>query len=84
VFPAEEAFSIAQKLEIHYTPKQGSWVNIIEEIELSGMTSQSLDQRIDRMEKFSGEVEAWQIKRDEKQKTVKRQFTYRRYRDKIS
>jgi hypothetical protein len=38
-FPAEEAFRIAQKLELHYTPKHGSWLNIAE-IELSAMTSQ--------------------------------------------
>jgi hypothetical protein len=38
VFPAEEAFGIAQKLELHYTPKHGSWLNIAE-IELSVMTS---------------------------------------------
>ena len=35
-FPAEEAFEIAQKLEIHYTPKHGSWLNIAE-IELSAL-----------------------------------------------
>jgi hypothetical protein len=35
-FPAEEAFKIAQKLEIHYTPKHGSWLNIAE-IELSAL-----------------------------------------------
>jgi hypothetical protein len=73
-FPAEEAFLIAQKLEIHYTPKHGSWLNIAE-IELSAMTSQCLDRRIDTLEKLSGELEAWQIERNEKQKIVKWQFT---------
>jgi hypothetical protein len=51
-FPAEEAFTIARKLEIHYTPKHGSWLNIAE-IELSAMTSQCLDRRIDTLEKLS-------------------------------
>jgi len=37
-FPAEEAFRLAQRLEIHYTPKHGSWLNIAE-IELSAMSS---------------------------------------------
>jgi hypothetical protein len=73
-FPAEEAFGIVQKLEIHYTPKDGSWLNI-GEIELSGMTSQCLDRRIDTLERLSGELEAWQRERNEKQKLVKWQFT---------
>jgi hypothetical protein len=73
-FPAEEAFEIAQKLEIHYTPKHGSWLNIAE-IELSAMTSQCLDRRIDTLEKLSTELEAWQINRNEKRKLVKWQFT---------
>jgi hypothetical protein len=73
-FPAEEAFKIAQKLEIHYTPKHGSWLNIAE-IELSAMTSQCLDRRIDTLEKLTTELEAWQLARNNKQKTVKWQFT---------
>ena len=57
-FPAEEAFEIAQRLEIHYPPKQGSWLNIAE-IELSAMTSLCLDRRIDTSAKLSSELEAW-------------------------
>jgi hypothetical protein len=71
-FPAEEAFRIAQRLEIHYTPKHGSWLNIAE-IELSAMTSQCLDRRIDTLERLQGELAAWQ--QDRNQKTVKWQFT---------
>jgi hypothetical protein len=41
-FPETEAFKLARKLEIHYTPKHGSWLNIAE-IELSAMTSQCLE-----------------------------------------
>jgi hypothetical protein len=73
-FPAEEAFETAQKLEIHYTPKHGSRLNIAG-IELSAMTSQCLDRRIDTLERLSGELAAWQIERNEKQKIVKWQFT---------
>jgi hypothetical protein len=73
-FPAEEAFEIAQKLEIHYTPKHGSWLNIAE-IELSAMASQCLNRRIDALEKLKPELKAWQIERNEKQKLVKWQFT---------
>ena len=72
-FPAREAFEIAQKLEIHYTPKHGSWLNIAE-IELSAMTNQCLNRRIDTLEKISAEVQAWQLERNEKQKMVKWQF----------
>jgi hypothetical protein len=72
-FSAEEAFEIARKLEIHYTPKHGSWLNIAE-IELRAMTNQSLDRRIDTLEKLNRELAAWQIERNEKQKTVKWQF----------
>jgi hypothetical protein len=58
-FPAEEAFEPARKLEIQYTPKHGSWLNIAE-IELSAMTSQCLNRRIARLEKLQGELAAWQ------------------------
>ncbi|MDR2742778.1 MAG: IS630 family transposase, partial [Treponema sp.] len=60
--------------EIHYTPKHGNWLNIAE-IGLSAMTSQCLDRRIDTLEKLKGELAAWQIGRNEKQKIVKWQFT---------
>jgi recombinational DNA repair ATPase RecF len=73
-FPAAEAFAIAQKLEIHYTPKHGSWLNIAE-TELSAMTSQCLNRRIDTLGKLKHEVGAWQQERNRKQKTVKWQFT---------
>jgi hypothetical protein len=73
-FPAAEAFSIAQKLEIHYTPKHGSWLNIAE-IELSAMTSQCLGRRTGTLEKLSAELEAWQLDRNTKQKIVRWQFT---------
>jgi hypothetical protein len=65
---------IAQKLEIQYTPRHGRWLNIAE-IELSAMTSQCPGRRIDTLEKLSGELDAWQIERNGKQKTVKWQFT---------
>jgi hypothetical protein len=72
--PVEEAFTIAQKLELYYTPKQGSWLNSAE-IELSTMTSPCLDRRIDRLETLSSELAAWQLDRNRAEKTVKGQFT---------
>jgi hypothetical protein len=52
-FPAAEALEIVQKLEIHYTPKHGSWLNRAE-IELSAMTSQCLNRRIDTLGHYDG------------------------------
>jgi recombinational DNA repair ATPase RecF len=81
-FPAAEAFAIAQRLEIHYTPKHGSWLNSAE-IELSAMTSQCLDRRIDTLEKLNKELAAWQQERNRNQKTVKWQFTAKDARIKL-
>jgi hypothetical protein len=52
-FPAAEAFGTAQKLEVHYTPKHGSRLNIAETA-LNAMTSQCLNRRIDTLEKHGG------------------------------
>ena len=73
-FPAEEALSLARRLEIHYTPKHGSWLNIAE-IELSALSMQCLNRRIDSMEKLNAELAAWQQDRNAKSKGVKWQFT---------
>jgi hypothetical protein len=81
-FPAAEAFGLARKLEIHYTPKHGSWFNIAE-IELSGMSGQCLDRRIDTLEKLQGELGVWQRERKQNQKTVKWRFTTENARIKL-
>jgi hypothetical protein len=81
-FPAEEAFEIAQRLEIHYTPKHGSWLNIAE-IELSAMTSQCLNRRIGMLDTLKRELQAWQHDRNRNQKTVKWQFTTKDARIKL-
>ncbi|MHB9294221.1 putative IS630 family transposase ISSac1 [Hollandina sp. SP2] len=81
-FPAEEAFEIAQKLEIHDTSQHGSWLNIAE-IELSAMTSQCLDRRIDTLGKLSFELGAWQQEGNTNHKTVKWQFTAENARIKL-
>ena len=61
-------------MEIHYTPKHGSWLNIAE-CELSVLTRQCLDRRIPDMEKLMTEVEAWDIARNSKQKGIDWRFT---------
>lgn len=73
-FPPEQAFRLAQKLEIHYTPKHGSWLNIAE-IELSVLSRQCLDRRIATMEEMQTQVTAWSTKRNATQKGVDWQFT---------
>jgi hypothetical protein len=62
-FDPAEARRLAQKLEIHYTPKHGSWLNIAE-IELSVLSRQCLDRRVPDFETLQSEVEAWQERRD--------------------
>lgn len=73
-FPAEEAAVLANRLEIHYTPKHGSWLNIAE-IELNAMTRQCLDRRIDEIEKLDSELSVWESKRNLHRRTVRWQFT---------
>lgn len=62
-FEPKEAKRLADKLEIHYTPKHGSWLNMAE-IELSVLSRQCLDRRVPDFETLEAEVAAWQERRD--------------------
>jgi hypothetical protein len=62
-FPPEEAKRLADKLEIHHTPKHGSWLNVAE-IELSVLARQCLDRRIPDRESLEREVAAWEAERN--------------------
>jgi len=73
-FPAEEARRLANCLEIHYTPKHGSWLNMAE-IELSVLKRQCLAGRIDSIEKMRSKVAAWNIDRNNRQTKVDWRFT---------
>jgi len=74
-FPPDEAFHLAQRLEIHYTPKHGSWLNIAE-VELAAMAAQCLGQRrIPDLITMNAELSAWYTKRNQLQKGVDWQFT---------
>jgi hypothetical protein len=73
-FPPELALRLARRLEIHYTPKHGSWLNIAE-IELSAMTRQCLDRRIDNIPSLMTELSAWETARNSMQKGVDWHFT---------
>ena len=72
--PPEQARRIIDRLEIHHTPKHGSWLNMAE-IELSVLARQCLDQRLDSRAKLQQETEAWQLERNEQQVEIKWQFT---------
>jgi hypothetical protein len=65
---------LARRLEIHHTPKHGSWLNIAE-IELSVLSGQCLDRRMDRIEQLRVECSAWDQQRNERQKGVDWRFT---------
>ena len=62
-FPPEEARRLARKLEFHYTPKHGSWLNMAE-IEFSVLSRQCLQRRIPDLETLQHEVRAWQARRN--------------------
>jgi hypothetical protein len=73
-FLPEEAFRLAQRLEIHYTPVHGSWLNIAE-IELSAMAAQCLgNRRIPGLKTMNLELAAWYTQRNQAQKGVDWQF----------
>jgi hypothetical protein len=74
-FQPGEAFRLAQRLEIHFTPKHGSWLNIAE-IELSAMAAQCLGgRRIPDIQALNRELAAWYTRRNLNQKGVDWHFT---------
>lgn len=73
-FPPEEAWRLAQKLEIHYTPVHGSWLNVAE-IELSILARQALDERLASVQEVQERVEQWLETRSEHEGTIDWQFT---------
>ena len=62
-YPADEARRIIKRLEIHYTPKHGSWLDIAE-IELNVMTRQCLSRRIKNITNLREELAAWEVERN--------------------
>ncbi|MBC2763599.1 MAG: IS630 family transposase, partial [ANME-2 cluster archaeon] len=81
-FPPKEAKRLTNRLEIHYTPKHGSWLDIAE-IELSVLKRQCLAGRIDCIEKMRNKVSAWNIDRNNRQAKVDWQFTAKNARIKL-
>jgi hypothetical protein len=73
-FDAETARALAARLEIHYTPKHGSWLNMAE-TELSILSRQCLDRRIDNKEFLASEIGAWEQGRNADEAKIDWQFT---------
>lgn len=73
-FPAAEAHRLAQRLDITYTPRNGSWLNVAE-IELSFLSRQCLDRRIGDGPTLDGELTAWNHDRNKEASKVRWQFT---------
>lgn len=73
-FPPEEARKLMNRLEIHYTPKHGSWLNIAE-IELRVLTGQCLNKRIPNAQTLKSDVGDWQNQRNFLKAKVDWQFT---------
>ena len=73
-FEPAEAARLAAKLEIHYTPKHGSWLNMAE-IQLSVLTSQCLDRRLADRAGLEQQVAAWQAERNAAARGIDWRFT---------
>jgi DDE superfamily endonuclease len=81
-FPPAEARRLAKKLEFHYTPKHGSWLNQAE-IEFSVLSGQCLDRRLGDRATLEREVAAWEAERNQARSTVDWRFTSAAARTKL-
>jgi DDE superfamily endonuclease len=82
-FDPETARALAARLEIHYTPKHGSWLNMAER-EISVLARQCLDQRIASLPVLEREVAAWEAPRNAAHATIRWRFTCADARTKLS
>ena len=82
-FEAKKARELVRRIEFHYTPKHGSWLNIAEN-ELSSMTRQSISgRRIENIEMLRAETSAWAESSNEKKRGIDWQFTVENARVKL-
>jgi hypothetical protein len=81
--PVEEAFALAQRFEMHYTPKKGSWLNMAE-LELSALSRICLARRIGSIKELDREVQAIVKERNEMQSKVEWQFSISQAREKLN
>lgn len=82
-FPPAEARRIVERVEWHYTPKHGSWLNQME-VEWSVLSRQCLDRRMGDPETLAREVAAWEAPRNAAQVTVDWRFTPEKARTKLA
>jgi hypothetical protein len=82
-FPPEEARRIARKLEFHYTPKHGSWLNMVE-IEFAVLTKQCLRRRLPETLTLQTELRAWDAQRNAAHATIQWLFDVTTARTKLS
>jgi hypothetical protein len=82
-FPAAEAFALAQRFEMVYTPKKASWLNMAE-IELSALSKQCLDRRIAEMQTLAVQVGSWTRRRNRLKATICWNFTKNDARKKLN
>jgi DDE superfamily endonuclease len=81
-FPPERARRILDRIEWHYTPKHGSWLNMAES-EISIMNSQCLDRRLDSVSAIAAEVAPWEAERNARQARMHWTFTLAVARQKL-
>ena len=81
-FEASAAFELTQRFEMYYTPKKGSWLNMVE-IELSVLSKQCLSRRIGELSELDQQVTAWVEARNRKKASVNWQFTLNQARQKF-
>ena len=81
-FPPAEARKIIKHLEIHYTPKHGSWLDMVE-IELNVMTRQCLSCRIDTITRLKNELSAWETERNRDEAKIRWHFQTGDAREKL-
>jgi len=82
-FNKQEARSILKKIEFHYTPKHGSWLNMAE-IEINIMDRECLNRRIGHKDILKKEVAAWRKQRNKENKKIKWTFTKKKADKKLS
>ena len=82
VFPPKEARALAKRIEFHYTPKHGSWLNIAE-LTISILARQGLCRRIASIGFLNAELQAWTSERNQNRTSVKWQFTSDKARIKL-
>lgn len=82
-FPAPEAHRILHRLELHYTPKHASWLNMVE-IEIGVLRGQCLDRRISERDRLVAEIAAWERQRNAAGARINWMFTTDRARSKLA